>query len=297
MSSVAHWELGQATATCWDKRQSWTEVPDHCECLWSLKTQSRLFRNTTKHSLTFPLALLPALKHNPHQECVNVAADAGADLCELDPLGHGEAAALPRAHHPGPGQVGLGAHHDALLARQQRIVSQTGQRVPGQHYIMHNVKSMDNHHHLLSPKLSLSSTAYTRMKQSGLYSSTVVSRLEAKPSMESSWTSVRLSWVRTPLTSTVSNLRTSICKQWLGAHRLDNWNVLSSYAPLLVVVTVLPLFVVVLVHVGVLWAHELVHDGGLAHLPAAEEHHPEAPVCVPGPGPGLAGHSDLHTPR
>ena len=51
------------------------------------------------------------------------------------------------------------------------------------------------------------------------------------------------------------------------------------------------LLLVVLVHVRVLRAHELVHDGGLADLAAAQEHHAEALVHV---GPGhVSGRSRL----
>ena len=123
-------DLGQATATCWDKRQSWTEVPNHCV---SGHLRPGLdFSEKRQNILNRILRLLPALEHDADQERVDVAAHAGADLSELHPLGHGETAALPRTDHPGPGQVRLGAHHDALLARQQRVVSQTGQRIPGQ---------------------------------------------------------------------------------------------------------------------------------------------------------------------
>ena len=119
-------DLGQAT--CWDKRQSWTEVPNHC-----VPGHLRPGLDFSEKDKTFPgRILLPALEHDAHQERVDVAAHAGADLSELHPLGHGEAAALGRTDDPGPGQVGLGADHDALLARQQRVVSQAGQRVPGQ---------------------------------------------------------------------------------------------------------------------------------------------------------------------
>ena len=74
----------------------------------------------------------PALQDNTDQKGVHIAAHPCRDLRELDPVSHGQVAPVPHPHHPGPHQVGLGTHHDALLASQLSVLRQVGQNVFGQ---------------------------------------------------------------------------------------------------------------------------------------------------------------------